>query len=153
MPRFRSSLSTPLSKSPALSPASPLSKSLRNISTPVTTVLRFSPMPTISISSFTFTTPLSIRPVPTVPRPVIEKTSSTGIKKGLSTSRSGSGIKLSQASISSAIHFVAASSLGAFIAARALPLIIGISSPGKSYSLRRSRSSISTSSNNSGSST
>ena len=34
-----------------------------------------------------------------VPRPVIENTSSTGIKKGLSISRGGNGIQLSQASM------------------------------------------------------
>ena len=38
------------------------------------------------------TVPRSIRPVETVPRPVIEKISSIAIKKGLSISRSGVGI-------------------------------------------------------------
>ena len=47
--------------------------------------------------------PASIRPVATVPRPVIENTSSTGIKNGLSTSRGGRGIQVSTASISSMI--------------------------------------------------
>jgi hypothetical protein len=37
--------------------------------------------PTISISSPTFTMPRSMRPVTTVPRPDIENTSSTGIRK------------------------------------------------------------------------
>ena len=36
--------------------------------------------------------PRSIRPVPTVPRPLIEKTSSIGIRNGLSISRTGSGM-------------------------------------------------------------
>jgi hypothetical protein len=49
-------------------------------------------MPTISTVSPVLTTPCSIRPVATVPRPVIEKTSSTGIRNGLSRSRSGSGM-------------------------------------------------------------
>ena len=49
-------------------------------------------MPTISISSPTLTTPRSIRPVTTVPRPEIENTSSTGIRNGFSMSRCGSGI-------------------------------------------------------------
>src|ERR1700740_1016317 len=35
--------------------------------------------------------PCSIRPVATVPRPVMENTSSTGIRNGLSRSRTGSG--------------------------------------------------------------
>ncbi len=43
-------------------------------------------------SSPTFTIPLSTLPVQTVPRPDIENTSSTGIKKGLSTSLAGVGI-------------------------------------------------------------
>ena len=51
-------------------------------------------MPTISTSSLTLTTPRSTRPVTTVPRPVIVKTSSTGIRNGLSVSRTGSGIAL-----------------------------------------------------------
>ena len=37
-------------------------------------------------------TPRSIRPVTTVPRPVIENTSSTGIRNGFSISRTGSGM-------------------------------------------------------------
>ena len=46
-------------------------------------------MPTISTVSPVLTTPCSMRPVATVPRPVIEKTSSTGIRNGLSRSRVG----------------------------------------------------------------
>jgi hypothetical protein len=38
------------------------------------------------------TLPCSMRPVATVPRPVIVKTSSTGIRNGLSRSRCGSGM-------------------------------------------------------------
>ena len=76
-----------------LSPARPSSSSLRNISTPVTTVfIGLSRMPTISTSSPTLTMPRSTRPVATVPRPVMVKTSSTGIRNGLSMSRSGSGM-------------------------------------------------------------
>src|SRR5438046_993397 len=71
-----------------LSPACPSSSSLRNISTPVTTVFFVSArIPTISTSSPTFTTPRSTRPVPTVPRPVTQKMSSIGTKDGLSTGR------------------------------------------------------------------
>ncbi len=66
-----------------LSPAWAWSRSLRNISTPVTTVFRVSRSPTISTSSPTLTTPRSTRPVTTVPRPVIEKTSSIGHQEGL----------------------------------------------------------------------
>jgi hypothetical protein len=36
--------------------------------------------------------PRSMRPVTTVPRPEIENTSSTGIRNGLSTGRSGCGM-------------------------------------------------------------
>ena len=49
-------------------------------------------MPTISTSSPVWTMPCSIRPVATVPRPVIEKMSSIGIRNGLSSGRSGSGM-------------------------------------------------------------
>ena len=52
--------------------------------------------------------PRSIRPVATVPRPVIENTSSTGSRNGLSISRTGSGMYVSSALYSSssfAIHF------------------------------------------------
>jgi hypothetical protein len=51
---------------------------LRNISTPVTVVV-WTPslMPTISTVSLTLMIPRSMRPVTTVPRPVIVKTSST----------------------------------------------------------------------------
>jgi len=75
-----------------LSPACPSSSTLRNISTPVTTVFCVGRNPTISTSSPTFTTPRSQRPVTTVPRPLIVKTSSIGIKNGLSTARTGVGM-------------------------------------------------------------
>src|SRR3989304_1272900 len=48
-PRSTSSLSMPRSKQPTLSPACPSSRSLRNISTPVTTDFFVSRIPTISI--------------------------------------------------------------------------------------------------------
>src|SRR5262249_47080087 len=85
----------PRSSAPILSPASPWSSSLRNISTPVTTVLAVGRRPTISISSPTFTTPRSTRPVTTVPRPEIENTSSIGIRNGLSFSRVRCGMYFS----------------------------------------------------------
>ena len=136
-----------------LSPAWASSRSLRNISIPVTTTLRVSSLiPTISTSSDTWRTPASTLPVATVPRPVMENTSSTGITNGLSVSRCGSGMYSSTASISSMIlspHGPAGSSR----ALRAEPWITGMSSPGKSYSERRSRISISTSSRSSSSST
>ena len=47
-------------------------------------------MPMMSTVSPVLMMPRSIRPVTTVPRPVIENTSSTGIRNGLSTSRTGS---------------------------------------------------------------
>ena len=76
-------------QAPTLSPAWPWSSSLRNISTPVTTVFVVARMPTISTSSPTLTMPRSTRPVTTVPRPEIENTSSIGIRNGLSIGRSG----------------------------------------------------------------
>ena len=75
-----------------MSPASPWSSSFLNISTPVTVVRRVSSMPTISISSPTLTTPRSMRPVTTVPRPLMPKTSSMGMRKGWSSARSGVGM-------------------------------------------------------------
>ena len=90
-----------------LSPARPSSRSLRNISTPVQVVLVVGRRPTISISSPTFTIPRSTRPVTTVPRPVIENTSSIGMRNGLvDVARSGSGMKVSTASMSSRIFGV-----------------------------------------------
>ena len=56
-----------------------------NISTPVTTVVVVALMPTISTVSPVLMMPCSTRPVATVPRPVIEKTSSTGIKATTTT--------------------------------------------------------------------
>ena len=62
-------------------------------STPVQVEVKvFSSKPTISTGSPTLMTPVSIRPVSTVPRPVIENTSSTGIRNGFSLSRCGIGI-------------------------------------------------------------
>ena len=55
----------------------------------------------MSTVSLTFSTPRSMRPVTTVPRPVIVKTSSTGMRNGLSISRTGCGIDSSTASMSS----------------------------------------------------
>ena len=46
----------------------------------------------ISTSSPTLMMPRSMRPVATVPRPLIENTSSIAIRNGLSMSRTGSGI-------------------------------------------------------------
>src|SRR5213082_2430130 len=80
-PRSTASLSMPHSRQPTLSPATPSSRSLRNISTPVTTDFLVSRKPTISTSSPTLILPRSIRPVTTVPRPEIENTSSIGIKR------------------------------------------------------------------------
>jgi hypothetical protein len=74
---------------PTLSPASPLSRILRNISTPVIVEVNFQlPYQWFQLISC-ISNPVSIRPVATVPRPVIENTSSTGIKKGFATSLIG----------------------------------------------------------------
>ncbi|GIX02559.1 MAG: hypothetical protein KatS3mg112_1496 [Thermogutta sp.] len=64
--------------------ADPSSASCWNISTPVTVVSAVSRRPTISTSSPTLIGRCSIRPVATVPRPSIEKTSSIAIRNGLS---------------------------------------------------------------------
>ena len=71
-------------------------------------------MPTISISSPTFTIPRSTRPVTTVPRPEIENTSSTGSRNGLSSTRTGSGMYVSSASTSLTIARHAQFALVAF---------------------------------------
>src|SRR6266540_692124 len=96
-PRSTASLSMPRSRQPTLSPATPSSRSLRNISTPVTTDFCVSRSPTISTSSPTLILPRSMRPVTTVPRPEIENTSSIGIRNGWSIGRSGSGTNASSA--------------------------------------------------------
>src|SRR6266576_3401730 len=119
--------------------------------TPVTTTFLSVPNPTISTSSPTFTFPRSIRPVATVPRPVIENTSSTGIRNGFSISRFGIGMLLSNAANSSSTFPTHA--LSPAIAFKADPRITGMSSPGYSYLLRSSRTSSSTRSSSSASST
>ncbi len=135
-----------------LSPACPESSSLRNISTPVTTVFAVSLwMPTISTSSPVLTWPCSTRPVATVPRPVIVNTSSTGIRNGLSMSRAGSGTYSSTAAISSRIFGVHSASPSSAFSAE--PRTTGRSSPGKSYFESSSRTSSSTRSSSSSSST
>ena len=95
---------------------------------PVTVFFIVGRKPTISTSSPTFTLPRSIRPVTTVPRPEIEKMSSIGIANGLSTSRGGSGMFLSTASISSSIDFSHFSSPSSAFSAE--PRTTGIVSPG-----------------------
>src|SRR5690625_2531587 len=90
--RSTSSRRVPRSSAPMFSPARPSSSSLRNLSTPVTTVLLVSRMRTISTSSPLLTMPHPTRPVTTGPRPEIENTSSIGIRKGWSTARTGSGM-------------------------------------------------------------
>ncbi len=135
-----------------LSPARPSSSSLRNISTPVTTVFVVGPKPTISISSPTLTMPRSTRPVTTVPRPEIVNTSSTGIRNGLSISRFGSGMNVSHASISFMIDGSPSSPASPSSAFSALPRTIGVVSPGYWYFDSSSRSSSSTRSSSSASS-
>src|SRR3954466_14996878 len=78
----------PRRSAPALSPAWAKSRVFWNISRPVTTVFStFSWIPTISTSLPDSILPCSMRPVTTVPRPVIVNTSSIGIRNGLFTSR------------------------------------------------------------------
>ena len=109
--------------------------------------------PTISTSSPTFTIPRSIRPVTTVPRPEIENTSSIDIKNGPSISRSGIGMYWSISATSFSTLFVPRSVASPSSAFSALPMMIGVLSPGNSYVVSRSRTSSSTSSNSSASST
>ena len=156
-PRSTSFLVMPRSRQPTLSPASAYSRVLWNISVPVTTdSLISSSRPTISTLSPTLTVPRSTRPVTTVPRPVMVNTSSMGIRKGRSALRSGVLIQVSTASMSSQMQSYSGA-LGSVDsearAFRAEPLMIGVSSPGKSYLSSSSRTSISTSSSSSGSST
>ena len=143
----------PRSRIPTLSPASPWSSNLRNISTPVQVVVTVSFTPTISISSPTLMMPRSIRPVTTVPRPEIEKTSSTGIKKSPSTARSGNGMYVSKASTNFSTDGTPISDVSPSSALSAEPVTIGVSSPGNSYMSNNSRTSISTNSSSSSSST
>ena len=106
----------------------------------------------ISTSSPTLMMPRSMRPVATVPRPLIENTSSIAIRNGLSMSRTGSGMY--------AVERVEQ------LADRLLPLRVAVErreaprprttgalSPSNLYLLRSSRTSISTRSSISGSST
>jgi hypothetical protein len=92
MPRSISAFSTPRRSTPTLSPARPSSSVLLNISTPVQTVSRVGFRPTRETLSPILMMPRSTRPVATVPRPLMENTSSTGMRKGLSTSRTGVGM-------------------------------------------------------------
>ncbi len=156
IPLSTSSFAVPLNNTPILSPALPSSNSFLNISTPVATVFLVSPNPTISTSSPTFTTPLSTLPVTTVPLPDMLNTSSTGIKNGLSVSLSGVGIYSSIAFNTSSILLYSSAPVSSLLLSNAFnadPFTIGISSPGNSYFVSSSLTSISTKSNNSGSST
>ena len=83
----------PRSSTPTLSPGLPLVEQLaEHLDARCTVVFCVSRIPTISTSSPTLTMPRSTRPVTTVPRPEIVNTSSTGIRNGLSSSRTGSGM-------------------------------------------------------------
>gem|GEM_PF-2822405 len=127
-----------------------------NISTQVTVVFLVSLIPTISISSPTLIIHCSILPVTTVPLPLIENTSSTGIRNGLSRGLSGTGTNFSIASNNSIIvlaQYFLSISVGFCRATNHEPLITGVSSPGNSYLDSNSLISISTRSNISGSST
>ena len=136
-----------------LSPVSASSSSFLNISIPVTTTFLFSSVsPMISTSVPTVRLPLSTLPVATVPLPVMENTSSTGIRNGLSFALCGSGMYSSIASNSSTILSPHGPS-GSSSAISADPLTIGVSSPGKSYWSNSSLTSISTRSSSSSSST
>ena len=127
------------------------SMDLRNISIPVTTVFWVSLMPTISTGSLSLSSPRSTRPVATVPRPEMVITSSTAIRNGRSLLRAGVGMYSSTAFMSSRIASIHLASPSR--APRAEPRMTGMSSPGKSYSERSSRVSISTRSISSSSST
>ena len=140
IPRSMSSFWIPRRSTPTLSPATLSSSVFWNISRPVTVTSRVSPRPTISTTSPTFTVPRSTRPVATVPRPVIENTSSIAIRNVFSVSRSGVGMYESTASINAKIlstHLlspdaIAGVSVNASKARSAEPATTGISSPGNS---------------------
>jgi hypothetical protein len=87
----------------------------------------------ISISSIGLTRPRSTRPVTTVPRPLMLNTSSIDIRKGRSTSRTGVGMYSSTTRISSQMQAYSGA-LGSVLvlsrALRALPRMMGVSSPG-----------------------
>ena len=116
-----------------LSPASPESSSLRNISTPVHRRLDVSLMPTISISSPTFTTPRSITARHNRPAPEIENTSSIGIRNGLVLRT----VRLRDVLVNRR-HQLQDRILARLLVAilqrrqRRAPITIGMSSPGKS---------------------
>src|SRR6188474_3288410 len=78
-----------------------------------------------------------MRPVATVPRPLIENTSSTAIKNGLSTSRIGSGI--SESSAASKLPIVSSHFASPFKAGSAAPWITLPLSPSNLYLLSSSR--------------
>jgi hypothetical protein len=88
---------------PTLSPAMPLVQRLVERFDTGDDVVLFGLSPTISTVSPTLHLPRSIRPVPTVPRPLMLKTSSIGIRNGLSISRCGIGTYSSSAFTSSSI--------------------------------------------------
>ena len=94
-----------------------------------------------------------MRPVTTVPRPEIENTSSIGIRNGPSINRSGTGMYLSISATSFSTLFTPMSEASPSSAFSALPITIGVLSPGNSYVVSRSRTSSSTSSSSSASST
>ena len=109
----------------------------------------------ISITSPTLTIPRSMRPVTTVPRPLMPNTSSTAIRNGWSIGRSGSGIHVSTAFISSQIGAYSGASGSVLVdssACSAEPRTIGVLSPSKPFASSSSRSSSSTSSSSSSSS-
>lgn len=110
IPRRTCSRRTPRSSTAALSPASPRSIVLPNVSTPVTTVVNPSPNPTTSTVSPTRTVPRSMAPVTTVPRPVTVSTFSTGMRNGASTYLMGTGMCSSTARSSSSMEAVQAGS-------------------------------------------
>ena len=135
-----------------MSPAWAKSRDFLNISIPVTTVFLVGLRPTISTSSLSCNLPRSTRPVTTVPRPEIVNTSSILIKNGLSKSLTGTSKYVSQASINFLIAPAPISDSSPSRALRAEPRMTG-QSASKPYSPNNSRISISTKSNNSGSST
>ncbi len=109
---------------------------------PVTVVL--GRMPTISTSALTSRTPRSMRSVTTVPRPVMVRTASLGMRNGFSTSRAGVSIQSSTAASSSVMPAPHAP-VGSVSAWNAETRTIGVLSPSNSYSLSSSPTSSSTS--------
>ena len=150
-PRRTSSRRTPRSSTAALSPASTGPGVLPNDSLPVATDATVAPSPTTSTASPTREHAVLDVTGHDVPRPLIVEHALDRHQERPSSSRTGSGTYPSTASSSPATDATHRSSPSS--ARSAETGTTGTSSPGKPYSVSRSRTSSSTRSSSSGSST